>query len=264
MAFTGSSDDAGAQLGLISVAAIPGVINVGKTLLGGLDKGSKGPYPLVGMNNATDQARSARAYAYQLGAEAGSVKSARLALGARQTRGAVTEQALYDRVLQGITQYAPDVMAQARAAGPLHDSDDGRQGLEELWALQIPFTAPWAGHATSDHSVIDQGSVELAEKLAGLAGIGPYADTKLPNGAPTPTGDVYLMPPPWTGAVPPSSGGTAGAAGGGVVAGGGHYPAGSGGLTQPAGTPGVATAGIGGPLAIALGIGLALAFTRRR
>lgn len=152
------------RLGLPAALVQAGISAAG-SIIGGLDKGSKGPYPLVGQGNATDQARAARAESYLIGAALGSVLSARLALGARQRVGATTEKALYDHIIQEMAAVAPSTLAQARTLGTADDAGDGRQGLAELLRLNQGFSAPWAGHAGADHSVLDQSSVDLANKL---------------------------------------------------------------------------------------------------
>lgn len=159
-------DAAASRLGLLT--EVKGAIDIGTRIVSSFDKGSKGPYPLVGEGNATDQARAARAESYLIGAVLGSVLSARLALGARQRVGASTEKALYDHKIEQMQALAPGVLAQARTLGTVDDAGDGRQGLAELKRLGRGFSAPWAGHASADHTVLDQSTIELANELHAL------------------------------------------------------------------------------------------------
>ena len=162
------ADDEPSPLGFVSPQLVQGAVQIGTSIVSHFDSGSKGPYPLVGEGNATDQARAAKAESYLIGAVLGSVLSARLALGARQRVGASTEKALYDHKIEQMQALAPGVLAQARTLGPSFDADDGRQGLAELQRLNRGFSAPWAGHAGSDHSVLDQSTIELANQLVQL------------------------------------------------------------------------------------------------
>lgn len=223
-------------LGAVDPGTVLAVAKGVQVVGGYFDKGSKGPYPLVNQGNKIDQSRAARADSYLVGAQHGSVTSARLALGARQTQGASTERALYDHILQVMASTAGATLTQARALGPLFDAGDGRQGLQELWALQIPFTDAWAGHNTADGSVLDPSTIELANRLAQLAGGGPGVT---------------------------ASGGSAPSSGGGSTPTGGGVPSSGGGVST---TPfPVAQAGTGNLLGLGLlGAAAYLLFSKRR
>lgn len=251
MAFTQERERSG--LGFIAEAK--GAYDAGQLLAGAFHSGSTSPYPWPGdpHNNATDSARAARGDAYLVAALYGSTDAARYALGARQSSGAATEQRLYDLILSAIQRLVPAVYSAARSAGLLHDAGDGRGGLQELWRLQVPFSDKWAGHNSGDHSVLDQATIDLVNKLAAL---GP---------------GVSAVPQPGQPVVMPAGSPLAGPAAAGAAAGGGAFGGGVGagaGAGAGVGGGGVTQAGmVGGSsamLPLVLAAALAYALTRKR
>lgn len=156
----------GQQLGFLP--AVMALVSAGETIAHDVSSAQSA-------GASRDAARKARADAYLTGVVQGhSVTAARLALGAKQTNTAKSEQQLYDGILAQMRSGAPDTFAQAQAAGALHDAADGKQGLQELLRLGIPFSEPGAGRSTTDGSVIDQGTQAIVAQLARLAA-GPVA-----------------------------------------------------------------------------------------
>ena len=221
MAFTDetSGNPARSGLGFIS----PGEVKVGIDVVSKIGttfhQGSTAPYPYVGdpHNNATDSARAARADAYLVAALYGSVAAARGAMGIRSAVGAATEKTLWDVVLSSIERLAPNVWNEAKAQGPTVEAvDDGALALQELWAKQIPFRDAWAGHSAADHSIKNQATVDVADKLAALPGAAVTALPAPGSTARIPAGSPLAGTGPTQGA--PSSGGginQLGVAGGG-------------------------------------------------
>lgn len=121
-------------------------------------------------SSPSDFARKARADSYLLGAVNGSVACAQLAMGAKQTNTAASEQAYYTTILNEIQAQAPGIWAEASANGPLHDSANGTQGLAELSRLGVGFNEQGMGNSTTDGSApTDYQTQQLVIQVRNLA-----------------------------------------------------------------------------------------------
>lgn len=196
-----------------------------------------------GSGSTADQARSARANSYLIGAMAGIVDSARLLLG-RTTEGAPSgEVKVYNDAINKLKNGRPDVWQAAVEAGPLHDvnyppssmAGDGYQGLLLLYNHGIGIDLPYMG--TDDGKVVSQTTAALVQKLKAL-----YQNPNRTATGNIPPGTVVTATPPGQ---PIGTGGMFGS------------------LTKPLGTTGV-LAGIPMWAALALAGAAVYAMTRKR